>query len=68
MLIMNDMETHSNPTPATTLKALNLNRGIKYHSPRKRMAVVHEGMSQQAKEILFKERRAPSAKDQPVIR
>ena len=32
------------------------------------VAVVHEGMSQQAKEILFKERRAPSAKDQPVIR
>jgi hypothetical protein len=25
MLIMNDLEIHSNPTPATTLKALNPN-------------------------------------------
>jgi hypothetical protein len=32
------------------------------------VAVVHEGLSSQAKEVLFAERRQPRAKDKPVIR
>jgi hypothetical protein len=32
------------------------------------VGVVHEGLSPQAKEELFKERRQPRAKDKPVIR